>query len=760
MKKTKTELDYKFVILHILLTFSFIMFSKLEKDVFPYSIAVYAAAMYVGASPLLSPFLFIGSFLFTGSYGLLLTAAVSSLFLSMVTVINKKYRSLNLFSISLSALIASFIYAVVGDTSVYVPIFKRFFVLAVILTLTVALSVSLRAIKEKGVQAKYGYEEYLFITACFIVFGIGICNAISPFVYYALSIFIIISISYFCGFGAGTVISASLGITLFIFYKNLNYISLYLCFGLASVAFSPFIREFSVGAILLIYYLCSSVFHVFGDFSIIEFISLLIGGASFCLIPKKTLSSIKERLYFLSERQLIRHTINRNRKIISNRLYELAGVFDEMAGAFSDLKKATISDEKISYTVSEEVIRSVCEKCENREKCKIKSGKIFSELKKLTGIGIAKGKVNLIDFSKDLSACCIHASDILFYENKLLASYRLKRTEQENYSIGRDIIAAQSKGVSEILKNLGFDTGKTLKYRYSAEKTLYERLFKNGFNVIELMVFGENDGISITLLLSMKEFSLDLLCEVLSKAVGFKLAVFENVTVAENLFCLSFRKSAEYDAVFGLATVKKDNSDMSGDTHSVTRIKEDKFLIALSDGMGSGKDAEKVSSCSLSLIESFYKAGLSDSLILSTVNKLLAVNTEDTFSALDLSIVNLKNCSADFIKYGSPYGFIIGEDGIKIVEGNSLPLGILDELKPSVCHAQLKDGDMLLFLTDGISDSFGSSSEVIEYLKTVPALNPQSLADGILKKAVSVNGGVKKDDMTALAVRIFKKDVV
>ena len=203
--------------------------------------------------------------------------------------------------------------------------------------------------------------------------------------------------------------------------------------------------------------------------------------------------------------------------------------------------------------------------------------------------------------------------------------------------------------------------------------------------------------------------------------------------------------------------MEKDGSTRSGDTHSVTRIASDRLLIALSDGMGSGTNAENISSVSLSLIESFYKAGLSSPLILNTVNKLLAINTEDSFTALDLSIIDLKNCSADFIKYGAPYGFIISDQGIKVVEGNSLPLGIIDELKPSVCNTGLNDGDMILLITDGISDAFGSSLEIIDFLRTQSAKNPQTLADEILNKAIDLNGGLKKDDMTALAVRIYKR---
>ncbi len=227
--------------------------------------------------------------------------------------------------------------------------------------------------------------------------------------------------------------------------------------------------------------------------------------------------------------------------------------------------------------------------------------------------------------------------------------------------------------------------------------------------------------------------------------------------ISEDKCYLSFVKASEYDAVFGVTSVTKDGSVSCGDTHSVTRISKDKFLMALADGMGSGLQAETVSSVSLSLIESFYKAGMKSNLILNTVNKLLAINTEDSFTALDVTVVDLNTCSADFIKYGSPYGFIINDDGIKIIEGNTLPLGILSELKPSVCNVNLSAGDTVLLVTDGVSDSFGSSASMIDFIRTLPAKNPQTLADSVMKKALEITDGAKNDDMTALAVRIFKK---
>ena len=65
---------------------------------------------------------------------------------------------------------------------------------------------------------------------------------------------------------------------------------------------------------------------------------------------------------------------------------------------------------------------------------------------------------------------------------------------------------------------------------------------------------------------------------------------------------------------------------------------------------------------------------------------------------------------------------------------------------------------MIVLVTDGISDAFGGSSEMIEFIRKEPALNPQTISDRIMEKAVELSGGTHKDDMTVLAVRIFKKN--
>ena len=143
-------------------------------------------------------------------------------------------------------------------------------------------------------------------------------------------------------------------------------------------------------------------------------------------------------------------------------------------------------------------------------------------------------------------------------------------------------------------------------------------------------------------------------------------------------------------------------------------------------------------------------------LILSTVNKLLTFSKEESFACVDVAVVDLTDGRADIVKIGSPLAFILSGNTVKVLESASLPLGILDNLRPDTSTYTLSENDVLLFVSDGITDAFGGAADLYEVLRSIPAHNPQQLADTLVQSALQCYHGKAKDDMTAVAVRIFK----
>ncbi|MBE7087181.1 MAG: hypothetical protein E7369_02650 [Clostridiales bacterium] len=754
--KLKIKSDYHTVIKYLLTFLSFVVFNRLESTVYPYSVAVFVVAMVTGSNVFLTPLLFISSFFITADLGLLLSATLPSVIFMIIVSIYRHFNVKLKAEVLLYTLLSMLVYIIIGDTVKTVPIEKRILVSIAVIGMTFVCLISANALITKGLKQKFGNDEKLALFITIAIFGLGVCNLSTPLVWKSVAIFLIMLSAYVFRFGKSLVLSAILGIPLAIFYTDISYLSIFLAFGLVAECSLGFSRYICGVGILAVEYLIEFIFGVYGGYAIIDLVFSIIGCVCFLVIPKKVLDGLKEKLYAFREKNLSRQAINRNRIMTSNRLYELSNVFNEMANSFSLFKKIATSEHSAKESIKKEVINSVCSTCERLSICKSKKSAFIGDLNKVMDIGFAKGKLSLIDIPEKLSGC-VKTGEWIFAVNKLLAEYRARLLERTNLETGRELIASEASGVAEILKGLALETGSTLKYQSRLERSIGEELFKAGFSITEILIYGEGERTNVSLIICMKEYSVQGIELIISKCLGFNISLVEKFDVSEDKCYLNFKKAADFDAVFGVASVMKDGSEACGDTHSVVRIKEDRFMVALSDGMGSGKEAENLSSVSLSLIESFYKAGLKNQLILNTVNKLLAINTTDSFTALDVSIIDLKNCQVDFIKYGSPYAFIIGESGIRIVEGNSLPLGILEELKPAVCTTTLQDGDIVLFMSDGIADCFASSGDLIDFLRSLPSFNPQTLSDEVLKKALENSGGIKKDDMTALAVRIFKK---
>ena len=757
MKSPLKNLDYPSLCKYLLVFFLFAVFNCLELNVMPYSTAILGAVLSEGCGIIVSSLLFISSFLVSGKVGLLGSASVSAIMLAIIFAIHRKTKTPAKYATCIYVAVSLLGFIFLGDTKEQIETEKR--VLTAILTIALSFfSVTgIHAVNNKGLKHKFGFEEKASLAILVALAGVGVCNLISPLFWKALSVLILLTICFIYRTGIATMVSALLGVSLAIYYGNLSFVAVYVLWAVCAESLTPLSRYLSAIAVLVADYAVQVLFGVFTTYTLSDFLSVVSGVILFCIIPSKPLKALKERLYSFREKQLVRQTINRNRIMLAGRLYDLSSVFAEMANAFNLFNHNQLNADAVKNAMEKEIITSVCKECENHVRCEKHLKKVGLGIGKMLDIGFAKGKLSLIDMPKEVGDVCLRPNNLLYSVNKLLADYRAFTLEQTNVQNGRSLIASEALGVAEILRALALESGALLKYQSRLERTLSDTLFKGGISISELLVFGEEDNLSVSLIVTMKEFSIDTITRLLSKALGIEMFLSERAEVCEEKCYLFFKRAAPYDAVFGLSRMVKEGSPASGDTHSVTRISGDKFLVALADGMGSGESARAISSASLSLIESFYKAGLDSPLILNTVNKLLSINTEDNFTALDVSVINLKDCSADFIKYGSPYGFIVGDNGVRIIEGCSLPLGIIEELKPSVCHAQLNGGDMLVLITDGVSDAFGSSGEVIDFLRTVPAKNPQTLADELLSRALTLSGGQKKDDMTVLAVRIFKR---
>ena len=89
------------------------------------------------------------------------------------------------------------------------------------------------------------------------------------------------------------------------------------------------------------------------------------------------------------------------------------------------------------------------------------------------------------------------------------------------------------------------------------------------------------------------------------------------------------------------------------------------------------------------------------------------------------------------------------------IEGDSLPIGVIENSKSKMVHYYLNAGEIVVLASDGVFDAFGSSDNFAGYINNLPAENVQELANSVLKKVLKLYHGEVRDDMTVVAVKII-----
>ena len=624
---------------------------------------------------------------------------------------------------------------------------------AVIFLLAAVFSVALKALLRKFLKCRLRADEGIFIVLFLLLIGVGICRFLGLNAYLGTAFFFLLLFACVTRDMSGMLCAFFLALP-----PLLTYSISPVRFFLFAAVICVFIKSGRIAAscaFLITFFLYGYFDGLYSSATpqlVFTTLSALLPTLLFILLPPPLVRFMENKLVFYREKHLSRVAINRNRAAVGEKLFEISAVFREIQATFTALGASEAETGAKEY-IRDRVLDEACKNCTQYPLCQKR--RLQPALDALVSVGCIKGKVTLIDIPRALADACGNQATLLYALNRQLGDYQNYVSETENAATGRALLAGQAQGVSEILRALALEQSEPLRIYTDKEKALSIALLRAGIVCSEVLVYGEEENLTLSLV-SFGKANVKTIAEIASQLLETPMMISERIPLCDDKFCCVLRKKPIFDAAYGVATLPKKGEKVSGDTHSVIKIDERRFMVALSDGMGSGEYARRVSESTITLLESFYRAKMPSPLILSSVNKLLTFSKEESFACVDIAIVDLDSGLADVVKIGSPLAFILSGNTIKILESSSLPLGILDSLRPDATSYQLAENDVLLFISDGISDAFGTAADMYECLRSIPIHNPQLLADSILQGALRANGGVAKDDMTALAVRLFK----
>src|SRR5699024_6725141 len=149
---------------------------------------------------------------------------------------------------------------------------------------------------------------------------------------------------------------------------------------------------------------------------------------------------------------------------------------------------------------------------------------------------------------------------------------------------------------------------------------------------------------------------------------------------------------------------------------------------------------------------------ISESVAIESINSILALRTSDEiFATLDLAIVNLQNASLRFVKIGSVPSFLKRGDEVIQIDGSSLPIGIIQQVEVDMIQQTLKQGDIVIMMSDGLYDGIvhvtHDEKQLQQKIAKIETDDPQHIADLLIEDIVSDNRGTIKGDMTVVVIK-------
>ncbi len=620
---------------------------------------------------------------------------------------------------------------------------------------TYTATIGLYAIIIRGAKYRLAKDELFGLCTLVVALCIGLfsINVFSFKPFYLFSSFILMMLVFSKKSAVSFIGALVLGLGAGLEGGNLMIVGgLVLCVAVA-LLFSASNIYFGTAAFLIGDVFVGLYFNAFGKYDYLHVLAVAIGLIGFLIIPK----NVKEHFIHLfggGESQSAEHSVVlRNRQETSRKLGNMAKVLSEIGGVLGGAELVVSASN--SLELAGLIAVEHCSKCPNYKFCSaMLGGDTTLAIKDIVDKAIYNGVITKDDLSPFLQSRCTRQDSLINLVSDKSQRFVKILDRKNQIGAGRIILGEQMQSLSAMLMSLGQEIRSAVFFDSESEQNIITELYYYNIVCRDIVVSGENGVYGVTLTVRHKDSSKSALPNVVSKVLKCVFEVVECLPSKISGFdIVELKQSPKYAISYGVATCAMDGSRASGDTFSVQNVAYDKTMLVLCDGMGSGEKANFNSTSTIGMIENFYKAGFNNNAILSLINKILATYNSESFTCLDMAMVDLTAGVIDIIKLGGTQSMIIRNHKCYLIGGGALPLGIVEEAKPYTDRHIIMDGDIMVMATDGISDYLKQES-ICDMIINNPNASPEQLAEDILRAATA---GGAKDDSTVIVTKIYDK---
>lgn len=456
------------------------------------------------------------------------------------------------------------------------------------------------------------------------------------------------------------------------------------------------------------------------------------------------------------------------RDVTAQRVSQFSSLFHTLSKSFSQtevLPAEEYDQREMDYFMSN-VTEKTCQTCFKKDQCWAKNfAATYAHMEEIIHeMDQNDGNVSL-KLTKEWEKLCSRPKKVYETIGQELTFFQANQKLKKQVHESRKLVADQLLGVSEVMDNFAKEIQRERENHYKQEEQIMEALQGFGIHIEQVEIYSLEPG-NVDIEMSVpfcnghgecEKLIAPMLSDILAETI---IVNKEECATYPNEFCyVTFRSSKAYTVETGVAHAAKDGGLISGDSYSTIELGFGKYAIAISDGMGNGERAHYESKETLKLLQKILQSGIDEKVAIKSINSILSLRTTDEiFSTLDLAMIDLKNAAAKFLKIGSTPSFIKRGNKIIKIQASNLPIGILQEFEVDVVSEQLKAGDLLIMMSDGV---FEGPKHVENYdiwmkrkLHELETEDPQEIADLIMEEVIRSRSGIIADDMTVTVAKI------
>ena len=428
-------------------------------------------------------------------------------------------------------------------------------------------------------------------------------------------------------------------------------------------------------------------------------------------------------------------------------------------------RKVSEKLEKIHAGVEEDVYlqatQQCCQHCPENPRCwALSYGDTVEALGTLTPLLRQKGSVKPSDLPVELKGRCSNQEALCDCINEAYGTYSARQGMSRKVAQVRGVVSDQFEGMAQLLAGLQEQIQEVTFVQPHLQQKLQTYFVQCKLEPEQVLCYEDRFG--------------RMTVEV--RLPNFKGARLENARSAQELgeicerdFDLPtitqwsgrtvaiYSERATYALQVEVAQQAAQRGCPCGDSFQKLEDHRGHTHLLLSDGMGSGSGAAIDSAMTTGLLSRLIEAGVGFDAALRLVNSALLVKSgEESLSTVDLASVDLFTGRVSFYKAGAAPSFLVRDGKCGYVESTSLPVGILSQVGFEKSGITLREGDLLVMVSDGVTDL--GVEWVLPELQGKKDASPGEICRHLLECALQRRKQGHTDDITVVAARLVYSD--